>query len=185
MRLRDRFPETERQFDESLNKSCTYEKLTVGSRKQVWWRCDKEIDHVWKASPNQRASSGKLRGCSICAGKKVVHSTCLATTHPKIAAEWDTFKNKSLSVENITAGSSRVVCWKCPKGSNHRWQASPKQRTQKNNTCPQCKSLGYLFPKLASEWHPTKNGLLFPSDISASSHKAVCWKCPKGIDHVW
>ena len=40
-------------------------------------------------------------------------------------------------------------------------------------------------PKLASEWHPEKNGKLTPADVVAGSVKKVWWICPKGSDHVW
>lgn len=40
-------------------------------------------------------------------------------------------------------------------------------------------------PSLAGEWHPTRNGMLTPSDVTRSSGKKVWWKCPKGSDHEW
>jgi hypothetical protein len=40
-------------------------------------------------------------------------------------------------------------------------------------------------PKLASEWHPAKNGTLTPADVTPSSGKKVWWNCPKGSDHEW
>jgi len=42
-----------------------------------------------------------------------------------------------------------------------------------------------VYPQIANEWHPTKNGKLTPSDISYGSEKYVWWKCPKGPDHEW
>ena len=35
--------------------------------------------------------------------------------------------------------------------------------------------LANLNPKLAAEWHPTKNGDLTPSDVTANSTKKVWW----------
>ena len=46
-------------------------------------------------------------------------------------------------------------------------------------------SLKTLDPKLAKEWHPTKNGNLSPENIGIGSAKKVWWKCPKGGDHEW
>ena len=43
-------------------------------------------------------------------------------------------------------------------------------------------SLSFKNPKLASEWHPTKNGNLTPSDVTLASPKKVWWKCSKGND---
>ena len=40
-----------------------------------------------------------------------------------------------------------------------------------------------INPKLASEWHPTKNKDLKPSDFMPGSNKIVWWICEKG--HEW
>ena len=39
--------------------------------------------------------------------------------------------------------------------------------------------LSHSRPDLASEWHPSKNGHLTPTDVSFGSHQKVWWKCPK------
>jgi len=44
-------------------------------------------------------------------------------------------------------------------------------------------SLSIINPKLASEWHPIKNGKLTPDYVSAYSNKKVWWLCEKG--HEW
>ena len=41
------------------------------------------------------------------------------------------------------------------------------------------------YPRLLAEWHPTKNGDLFPDEVSYGSGKRIWWICPKGPDHVW
>ncbi len=46
-------------------------------------------------------------------------------------------------------------------------------------------SLASLCPEIAEQWHPTKNGNLTPSGVTASSNKKVWWKCPEGPDHEW
>jgi hypothetical protein len=38
-------------------------------------------------------------------------------------------------------------------------------------------------PKLAKEWHPTKNGNLTPKDVTVSFNKKAWWLCSKG--HEW
>ena len=45
--------------------------------------------------------------------------------------------------------------------------------------------LDSTHPKVAKEWHPTKNGELKPSNFTYGSHKEIWWKCPKGDDHEW
>lgn len=43
--------------------------------------------------------------------------------------------------------------------------------------------LAVRYPKLAKEWHPTKNGELSPYDVTYGSQKKVWWTCTKG--HEW
>ena len=58
---------------------------------------------------------------------------------------------------------------------------------------PYEKSFAYLYPELAKEWHPTKNGKLKPSDVIASgSHVKAWWFLPyddpvtgKHFDFEW
>ena len=44
-------------------------------------------------------------------------------------------------------------------------------------------NLKKINPKLAREWHPTKNGNLTPKDITSFKNKKVWWKCTNG--HEW
>lgn len=43
--------------------------------------------------------------------------------------------------------------------------------------------LAVVNPKLAAEWHPTKNGSLTPDMVTKGSNKKVWWKCGQG--HEW
>lgn len=185
MYIKDKYPSTKDEFIQSLNKNADFNTLTVGSREKATWKCSKGTDHIWQASPNQRTSVGKLRGCPICAGKIVVPSTSLAKQYPEIAKEWNNKRNKPLTAEQITSGSSKKVWWRCKKDPSHEWQSTPKHRTRQGNSCPVCDSLGYRFPSISGEWHPIKNGELTPFDIPYSSHKKIWWKCEKGFDHIW
>ena len=40
-------------------------------------------------------------------------------------------------------------------------------------------SLGGINPKLAAEWHPTKNGDLTPFDVAPRGNQKVWWLCPR------
>src|SRR5262249_45365491 len=59
--------------------------------------------------------------------------------------------------------------------------------------CPFCagnkvsvtNSLAALFPEIAAEWHPTKNGNLTPDHIVAGSALKVWWQCYNRLDHEW
>ena len=46
-------------------------------------------------------------------------------------------------------------------------------------------SLRALYPEIAAQWHPIKNGNLLPIHVHPHSNKVVWWKCPNGLDHEW
>ena len=114
--------------------------------------------------------------------------------YPDVAEQWDYQKNNPLKPENFSSGSNKRVWWKCPNGDDHEWRTSIHQRTGEVQTgCPFCcnrrvsqtNNLLLNDPKLASEWHPTKNGDLTADRVTVVSGKRVWWKCPKGDDHEW
>lgn len=43
--------------------------------------------------------------------------------------------------------------------------------------------LASIYPHMASEWHPTKNGELTPYNVTSKSGKKVWWTCAEG--HEW
>lgn len=45
------------------------------------------------------------------------------------------------------------------------------------------KSLASKFPELAKEWHPSKNGSLQPSFVTAHCDLSVWWVCPDGHEY--
>ncbi|MDY5058894.1 MAG: zinc-ribbon domain-containing protein [Bacilli bacterium] len=160
--------------------------LTIGSKKVVWWKCEK--GHEWEAVIYNQ---GNNRVCPYCSNKRVlVGYNDLATTHPEIANEWDKEKNGDLKPTDITAGSERPIWWICPNG--HSYQSFPYNR-KKGVGCPYCDGkkvlVGYndlatTHPEIANEWNKEKNGNLKPTDITAGSSKEeVWWKCEKG--HEW
>lgn len=116
----------------------------------------------------------------------------LKDANPVLAKEWDPTRNGSLAPDDVSAGSYKKAWWKCPKGSDHEWQATIASRN-KGAGCPYCSglkasngnSLAFTNPELASQWHPTMNGQLTPADVTSGSDKKVWWQCPKGEDHEW
>lgn len=109
----------------------------------------------------------------------------------KLMAEWNWNKNNELGLnpEELTCGSNKKAWWICSK--EHEWKATIYNRSNGKN-CPYCSNqkvlIGYndlatTNPKLAKQWHPTKNGKLTPQDVTASSGKKVWWICNK--EHEW
>ncbi len=80
------------------------------------------------------------------------------------------------------------------------WEASVYKRVH-GNGCPYItgqktlsgfNDLATTNPRLANEWHPTKNGRLSPKDVRANSNKSVWWLYPyddprtkKHFDFEW
>jgi hypothetical protein len=46
-------------------------------------------------------------------------------------------------------------------------------------------SLQNIHPDIAEYWHPTKNDVLTPSDVTWGTSRKVWWKCPVADDHEW
>jgi len=186
--LQTTHPDLSEQWHPTKNGDLTPRDITHGSNKNVWWKCDKADDHVWKASPNKRS----INGCPCCSGYKVVNSNCLATTHPKLAKEWHPTKNGDLTPRDIISGSNKKFWWKCNVADDHEWQATSNDRSVGTN-CPCCDGkktvlsncLATTNPEIAKQWHPTKNGNSTPFDLTSKSGKRIWWKCDKEDDHEW
>ncbi len=178
-------PQVAAEWHPTKNASLLPEYVSVHSNKKVWWQCEK--NHEWQAVINSRKNGV---GCPYCTGKlAIVGSTDLATVNPKIASQWHPTQNGTLTPQDVTASSNKKVWWQCEK--KHEWQTQVSHRTNGGN-CPICSGrevlVGYndlatINPKLASEWHPTKNADLKASDVTCGSDKKVWWQCDKR--HEW
>jgi len=112
--------------------------------------------------------------------------------YPKLVAEWHPTKNGELTPDRVTYGSSRRVWWKCARGVDHEWRASPNSRTANRTGCPFCanvavsvtNSLASIAPDLAVEWDAEKNGK-GAERVVAYSARPAWWRCPVADDHVW
>lgn len=125
-------PELAAEWDDEANNVKPTE-ISRSSHGKVWWRC--EQGHAYEAAPYSRAGGS---GCPYCAGRKVLPGfNDLATTHPKVAAQWDDNLNIGLTPEMVSKGSNEKVWWKCSEG--HVWQAAVFSRTRKKaSDCPIC-----------------------------------------------
>lgn len=178
-------PELLSQWDDQRNGALTPQTVSYGSRVQVWWHCDK--GHQWQSAVFSR--TGSHSRCPYCAGVRAwPGETDLASRHPELARQWSP-KNQGLTPNEVLPGSHKMVWWRCEKG--HQWQAMVKSRVA-GAGCPVCANkkvrAGYndltvTHPGLAAQWHPTKNGMLLPSQVVAGTHTKVWWRCEKG--HIW
>jgi hypothetical protein len=196
--LAETHPELAAEWHPIRNGDLTPANVSAGMRLPAWWKCARGPDHEWRAAIWTRGRREKPTGCPFCLGQRVSVTNSLAVRHPDIAAEWDDERNwdetnkRPLTPDDFPAGSGKKVHWKCPKGPDHRWEATISGRTQepRRRGCPYCS--GYRgsvtnsvarFPELVAQWHP--DNVLTPHDVAATSARTVRWTCPQGPDHVW
>ena len=185
--LATKFPDIAKEWHPTKNGDLKPEDVKYGSCEKVWWICSK--GHEFLQSIRQRTCV-KL-GCPTCANQNIlIGYNDFATTHPKIVKEWHPTKNGNLTPSDVIAGSKRKVWWICSNG--HSYEQLLDKRTRRNYNCPYCSGekvwkgyndLATINPRLASEWHPIKNGNLKPIDVTGGSGKRVWWKCPIGHEY--
>jgi Probable Zinc-ribbon domain len=114
----------------------------------------------------------------------------LSEKYPEISKEWHPSKNGKTTPEDVSAGSSKKAWWLCSEGHTFEQRIRYHVTSKK---CPVCSgrqvreetSLKALYPEIANEWHPTKNGSLFPTDVRPGSEKKVYWQCPNFDHHIY
>ena len=208
------YPEIAREWHPTRNGSLKPCDIVIYSHKKVWWlkhhiddKTGKEYDFEWEAIVNSRVYS---KGCPYISGKAVYKGfNDLETLYPELAKEWHPTRNGSLKPYEVTAYSSKKVWWllhykdvKTGKEYDFEWEATIASRVN-GNGCPYLSipakavykgfnDLETLYPEIAREWHPTRNGGLKPYDVTVHSGKKVWWllhykddKTEKEYDFEW
>ena len=181
--LQTAFPEIAARWDSKKNGRLQPNQVTPFSNRKVWWICEK--GHSYNMQVATRTQ--RHRGCPYCAGVKVLPGfNDLASHYPDIAALWHPTKNGTLTPEQVTCRSRRIVWWQCQKG--HEWKTTINSRTS-GSGCPVCANhvvqpgyndLQTLYPHLAAEWDKERNGRLTPDHIGGGSNVKFWWRCPLG-----
>ena len=180
--LKKLYPEISKEWDYTKNKGDKPEGYTKGSNKLAWWICPK--GHSYETTIKKRTSKNTKANCPYCSGRRVGIDNNLEYKFPEIAKEWHPTKNKNLKPNQFTYGSQKKVWWNCNEG--HEYEADICSRTG-GHGCPYCsnrfaskeRNLKVLFPKIAKEWHPTKNKNE-PEEYLPYSLKKVWWLCSVG-----
>ena len=205
-------PELAKQWHPTKNGDLKPTDVTSGSKRKVWWlypyddeRTGKHFDFEWEATIGSR---NKDIGCPFLSNRSVWQGfNDLATINPELAKQWHPYKNGNLKPTDVTANNARKVWWLLPyddektcKHFDFEWEAVIYDR---NNgiKCPffngasvwqGFNDLATVNPDLAKEWHPTKNGNLKPTDITANNARKVWWLLPyddpktgKHFDFEW
>lgn len=184
--LADLYPELLGEWYSPKNFPLRPNELSPGSNKKVWWKCEK--GHEWQATISHRTGKNKT-ACPYCSSRKATSANNLAVLFPDLLKEWNYQKNAHLKPEHISQNSHKKAWWSCSKG--HDWQTAVVYRTRQKTGCPFCSGrlvckdncLSILFPEIAKEWHPTKNGKLTPEVVTSGSDRKVWWECLNG--HEW
>jgi DNA-directed RNA polymerase subunit RPC12/RpoP len=186
--LAARYPEVAAQWHPTRNGKVTPRDVTYSAMRFAWWRC--ASGHEWRTRVHQRTQVGTR--CPYCVGRLVTPERSLAAVSPEVAARWHPTKNGRLTPADVLPASMRRVWWKCPEGSDHVWQSTVANRSALGpSSCPFCagkrvsktNALSICFPKVAQQWHPTKNGTLTPREVTAGTTRRVWWRCVSG--HEW
>lgn len=182
------------EWNYEKNNGLTPNMFSAHSNDKVWWKCSN--NHEWPASIDSRVSGN---GCPYCCNRLVWPGyNDLASKRPDLVKEWNYSKN-IYSPSSVLPGSGNYAWWICSE-CGHQWRAEISSRNKGAN-CPECAkksriktrmkslvakrgSLADHNPKLASEWHPTKNGILLPTDFTQYSKEKVWWLCPI-CGHEW
>lgn len=177
-------PEIAAEWHPAKNGGLVPSEVVAGSHKKVWWFSH---GHEWQAMIDNRTRHD--HGCSVCRGFTVQAGVNdLGTIAPEIAAEWHPTRNKKSASE--TMASSHSKAWfLCSNG--HDYCMELRKRVNRGMGCPTCANRVVLVgfndlvttnPSVAAEWHPTKNGDLFPTQFVEGSARKIWWLCSVGHD---
>ena len=166
------------------------------------WKCKK--GHEWQVTPGNRftflapsskLTNNKISGCPYCLNLRVSKDNNLKYLYPEIAKMWNFKKNKS-KPEEFTARSHKKVWWICK--NKHEFKTWIYLLVDQKGFCGGCgrkdgsyktfvtkeNCLKNKYPKLAKEWHPTKNEPLKTDQVYKST-VMYWWQCPKQKDHEY
>ncbi len=116
---------------------------------------------------------------------------------PEILTLWDFSKNWKETKSHpmyIALNDINRYWFRCEK--NHSFKSIVyniyKSIKKQNSGCSYCSNrktcldncLATTHPKIAKEWHPTKNGSITPYDIVGGTNKKYWWQCQK-CGHDW
>ncbi len=162
----------------------------TGSHYKAKWKCG-TCAHSWKTEIRARAE--KNRGCLSCLGQ-VAHSSgnnSMFVTHPLLAAEFHPTRNHGLDPRKLLAGTNKRLWWKCSSCENE-WATKGQHRAEGSN-CPFC-SMNRLHsdgrnsvasnPRLANEFHISKNEGVDPKLVTVGDSNRYWWICSI-CNHEW
>ena len=191
--LDSQFPNLMLDWDYDLNAGIDPKHLSKRSITVVSWKCH-NCGHIWQG--RIREATEKEINCPVCSknnnGSKrhklaLEKNGCL--DDEELLLDWDYSKNER-PPSDYTRQTSAYAYWKCHV-CGYEWKAKINNRSN-GRGCPCCgnrvlvngvNDLLTKNPRIAKEWHPTKNGELLPSNVYSQSRIKVWWLCPKGHEY--
>lgn len=173
------------QWDPQAPPGPTPWTVSLGSTQIGHWICEK--NHRWDASFYNRSHLGS--GCPYCnSGRMITGINDFATTHPALAALWDSKAGNLKAPDEFKAGNQSLkIVWRCPRG--HRFIRTPANLVRNRGACQVCRGrilmpgkndLATLRPDVAASWNYQRNGTLTPQLVKPGSVTMVWWVCPDG-----
>lgn len=186
IRVKDTFPFS---VDESQSVICyTYDETDYADLEHAIQETLRLIS-LYTGNDTQLHANITRDRTAICDQYKAYElerSLFVKTSDAKVYWDWSA---NTLNPLYLTYGSRQKVHWKCRYG--HEWTCSAADFFC-GTRCPVCSGRRVLAgfndfatvnPMLAQEWHPSRNGELHPSQVTAHSGKRVWWQCAAG--HEW
>lgn len=110
--------------------------------------------------------------------------------YPKLKLRWHSALNAGIDPDKLISRNPTKYWWTCEKG--HDYQGTIRSVID-GRACRICigteirsgvNDFKTLYPKLARDWHPTKNGHLKPDQIGVGSKTKIWWKCANGHEYT-
>ena len=180
-----RFPTVAAEWHPTRNSVQPWQVAGRAGSK-AWWLC-RRCWWEWEAVVGSRTDRTRGRGCPACSGnsKFTPYTKSLAYLYPEVAADWHPTRN-SVQPWGVAGSSHNKAWWLCRR-CWWEWEAEVGSRTDRRGRgCPACsgnskftpypKSLAYLYPEVAAEWHPTRNSVQ-PWQVAGRSGTKAWWLC--------
>ena len=166
------------QWDRERNGDLTPNDVTYGSRRKVWWRCEK--GHSWQAQIKSRTLLGA--GCPLLQsggpGERSRHPAArsgrpmgpVGTCPPRSGGRGATGFGGCAGGHLAGRGGARANGERCPVCAG-------------KVVIPGENDLATLYQEVAEQWDGEKNGTLTAKEVSPYSNRKAWWRCREG--HSW
>jgi hypothetical protein len=155
-------PDLARDWHPTKNGTLGPKDVTPGSRRKVWWLCER--GHWWLAAVSDRSRGMK---CTYCRDLQKQGEQCMIDVKPELLKEWHPSRNSDIKAREVACSYGDKVWWLCKNG--HEWQATIRSRLA-GKSCPFCSSD-------ISQTLAVKNGVSRAAAAPQAHHR----KLPAGV----